>query len=88
MTKIYTIDEGYTLLLEIYVHLMEIYELIGMNSMKPVKKVWSRIFDEVETRLICDSLGNIREIIAGVLDDIEKEEILPYSLRREMEDNE
>lgn len=88
MTKIYTIDEGYTLLLEIYVHLMEIYELIGMNSMKPVKKVWSLIFDEVETGLICDSLGSIREIIAGVLDDIENEEILPYSRRHEMEANE
>lgn len=88
MTKIYTIDEGYTLLLEIYVHLMEIYELIGMDSMKPVKKVWSRIFDEDETGLICDSLGSIREIVAGVLDDIENEEILPYSRRQEMEDDE
>lgn len=60
MTKRYTIDEGYTLLLEIYVHLMEIYELIGMNSMKPVKEVWSLIFDEDETGRICDYLGSIR----------------------------
>ena len=88
MTKIYTIDEGYTLLLEIYVNLMEIYELIGMNSMKPVKKVWSLIFDEDEIGLICNSLGSIREIIAGVLDDIENGEILPYSRRQEMEDDE
>ena len=88
MTKIYTIDEGYTLLLEIYVNLMEIYELIGVNSVKPVKKVWSLIFDEVETRLICDSLGSIRELIAGVLDDIENGKILPYSRRHEMETNE
>ena len=88
MTKIYTIDEGDTLLLEIYVHLMEIYELIGMNSMKPVKKVWSRIFDEDETGLICNFLGSIREIIVGVLDDIENGKILPYSRRQEMEDNE
>ena len=88
MTKIYTIDEGYTLLLEIYVNLMEIYELIGMNPMKPVKEVWSLIFDENETELICDSLGSIREIIAGVLDDIENERILPYSRRCEMEDDE
>ena len=85
MTKIYTIDEGYTLLLEMYVHLMEIYDLIGMNSMNPVKKVWSQIFDVEESEHICDSLGSIREIIAGVLDDIENERILPYSLRCEME---
>ena len=85
MTKRYTIDEGYTLLLEIYVHLMEIYELIGMNSMKPVKKVWSLIFDEEETEVICDSLGSIREIIGGVLDDIENGKILPYSRRIKME---
>ena len=85
MTKIYTIDEGYTLLLEIYVHLMEIYELIGMNSMNPVKKVWSQIFDVEESEHICDSLDSIRDIIAGVLDDIENERILPYSLRCEME---
>ena len=85
MTKIYTIDEGYTLLLEIYVHLMEIYELIGLNSMKPIEKVWSLIFDVDESKLICDSLGRIREIIAGVLDDIENEKILPYSRRCEME---
>ena len=84
MTKIYTIDEGYTLLLEIYVNLMEIYELIGLNSMKPVKKMWSQIFDVEESELICDSLGSIREIIAGVLDDIENEKILPYSRRCEM----
>ena len=61
MTKRYTIDEGYTLLLEIYVHLMEIYELIGLNSMKPVKEMWSLIFDEEETGLILDSLGSIRD---------------------------
>ena len=85
MTKRYTIDEGYTLLLEIYVHLMEIYELIGLNSMKPVKEMWSLIFDEEETGLILDSLGSIREIIVGVLDDIENKRILPYSLRCEME---
>ena len=85
MTKRYTIDEGYTLLLEVYVHLMEICDLIGMNSVKPVKEVWSLIFDKEETRLICDSLESIREIIAGVLDDIENERILPYSLRCEME---
>ena len=85
MMKIYTIDEGYTLLLETYVHLMEIYELIGLNSMKPVKEVWRLIFDEEETALICDSLGRIREIIAGVLDDIENGKILPYSLRCKME---
>ena len=88
MTKIYTIDEGYTLLLEIYVNLMEIYELIGMNSMDPIKKVWSLIFDEAETGLICGSLGSIKEIIVGVLDDIENGKILPYSRRQEMEDDE
>ena len=81
MTKRYTIDEGYTILLELYCYLMRIYELIGMDSMKPVEKVWSLIFDEVETRRICDSLGSIREIIAGVLDDIENDRILPYSWR-------
>lgn len=88
MTKRYTIDEGYTLLLEVYVHLMEIYDLIGINSMKPVKEVWSQIFDVEESEHICDYLGNIREIIAGVLDDIENERILPYSLRCEMEADE
>lgn len=88
MTKIYTIDEGYTILLELYVHLMEIYELIGMNSMKPVKEVWSLIFDEEETELICNSLGNIRENIGGVLDDIENGKILPYSRRLKMEGDE
>ena len=85
MTKRYTIDEGYTLLLEVYDHLMEIYNLIGVNSVKPVKEVWSLIFDIEETGLICDSLGSIREIIAGVLDDIENERILPFSLRCDME---
>ena len=76
MTKRYTIDEGYTLLLEVYVHLMEIYDLIGMNSMKPVKELWSLIFDEEETGLICESLVSIKENIGGVLDDIENERIL------------
>ena len=86
--KRYTIDEGYTLLLEVYVHLIKIYDLIGINSMKPVKEVWSLIFDEEETGLILDSLGSIREIIVGVLDDIEHKRILPYSLRCEMEGDE
>lgn len=82
----YTPDKGYPILSKIYSHIEQIYDLFEVNSINPfVRDVWGLILDRSEVNHICNSLTDIREIIGGVLDDIENEEILPYSLREEME---
>ena len=81
-----TPDEGYPILSEIYAHIEQIYNLFEVNAMNPLGDVWGLILDSSEVELICKSLTNIREIIGGVLDDIKNGEILPYSLRLEMEE--
>ena len=88
MTKRYTIDEGYTVLLEVYAHLMEIYDLFGVYSTTSINDRWSEIFDEDESEHISMYLGFIRELVVGVLDDIENGKILPYSRRCKMEGGE
>ena len=88
MTETYTRDEGYHALLEIYKHLIHIYDLIGMHSVNPVKDMWYELFDEDESEHISMYLGFIRELVVGVLDDYEHGKILPYSRRIKMEGDE
>ena len=83
-----TPDEGYPILSEIYAHIEQIYGPFEVNAMNPLEDVWGLILDSSEVENICDSLTNIREIIGGVLDDIKNGEILPYSRRLEMEEEE
>ena len=87
-TERYTVDEGYQILLEMYKRLINIYDLFGMYDATPVKNRWCEIFDEVESEVISNYLGCIRELVVGVLDDYEHGKILPYSRRVEMEGEE
>ena len=88
MTKTYTRDEGYLALLEIYKHLIHIYDLFGIHSVIPVKDMWYELFDEDESEHISMYLGFIRELVVGVLDDYEHGKILPYSRRVKLEGEE
>ena len=88
MTERYTVDEGYQILLKMYKHLINIYDLFGVYDTTPVKDRWCEIFDDVESEVISNYLGCIRELVVGVLDDYEHGKILPYSRRVEMEGEE
>ena len=81
-----TPDEGYPILSEIYAHIEQIYDLFEVNAMNPLGDVWGLILDSSEVENICDYLTKIKKIIGGELDDIKNGEILPYSRRLEMEE--
>ena len=85
MTERYTQDEGYQILLKIYTHLIQIYDLFGMHSTTSVEDIWNEIFDVQESEHISMFLGFVREMVVGVLDDYEHGKILPYSRRVKME---
>ena len=88
MTERYAQDEGYQILLKIYMHLIHIYDLFGIYTTTTVTDRWSELFDEDESEHISMYLGFIRELVVGVLDDYEHGKILPYSRRVEMEGEE
>ena len=56
MTERYTLDEGYQILLKMYKHLINIYDLFGMYDTTPVKDRWCEIFDEAESEVISNYL--------------------------------
>ena len=85
MTERYTPDEGYRILLKIYNHLIQIYDLFGMHSTTSVGDRWDEIFDVQESEHISMFLGFVREMVVGALDDYEHGKILPYSRRVKME---
>ena len=88
MTERYTVDEWYQILLKIYKHLINIYDLFGMYDTMPVKDRWCEVFDDVESEVISNYLVCIKELVVGVLDDYEHGKILPYSRRVKMEGEE
>ena len=88
MSETYTRDEGYQILLEMYTHLIHIYDLFGVYSTTSINDRWSEIFDEDESEHISMYLGFIRELVVGVLDDYEHGKILPYSRRVKLEGEE